>query len=1129
MLMEVDEPQSLQFKEKLLQGSKAVKVSDLIKRLSDLQTELKALQQETVEKNSLTSVAKDLVTNAILKHENKTVKAITACCLADILRLFAPDAPYSNLELKRVFEFFVSQLSLLKSNTDPNFHYYFYLLESLSTVKSIIIIADLDNAEQLSSSLFNQFFSAISADLPRNVQVCMTDILIQLVEEVGALSQEVIELILDQFTAKEKGASYAMALDICFACTDVLQRRVCQHFTDTLMAFSRSDGSDEELEDLKMVHSLIRHVHSVVPNLLLNVVPQLDEEMKVDDDHVRQIATQTLGEMFAEKTSELYQQYPIIWKTWLGRRNDKVVQLRVRWVEMCGPILKNHKQLVPEINDCFKAKLSDPEEKVRATACRVIGSLEFDLEPTSFDKSVLEQVALRCKDKKQSVRKEAMSALGAIYNHEFDSISSNNEDLIAKLGWIPETLLNCLYVDELAVTSALENTILQYILPEETNDLKRTERLVTVVGSLSPRSKTAFKALIQKQKSFINDMQYFVDMCDAARDNTETDTATQRKTEELMKHISKQFADKSRTLNSLRRFVEAEDTDIVKLLRTCINPSQDYKRIYNAKKSLLKRLEQMSPAMSEIFELILNRACPIVLNKSNLPHLLKILRATRGRKNTSGEERRAIAQDLLKDTTSNYPNMFEKYAHELATNITKEENDEVVIDSLELLAEVCKAQPRLFVFDRETVEGLMEYTRTGEAKEAEHAATILGNMDNGEHACELVVEYLCQHLRVSNKHLLTLLSSLKEFALYTPRLLSEHIGNIVGFVDRDLVQKKDSMQGDVNPEWVEYNDLPYLAQLKIVGVSTLVNYLLGAAEFTDNNEAITAHLFNMLWEFIDTTCDEAISEGLSAAETSYLRLAAAQSIIKLTHLKLYEEYLTVPKFEKLGLTLQDSCYYVRSELAETLMKGLQIGEIRPRYYTLLFLCAHEPEPELLKQVKYFIRKRASKSESGQPSPLEMSFVRLIHLLAHHPDFSVSTEDLLVFSQYIKFYLSCVVSADNVSFLYHVAQEIKSSQDMVTAELSKNSYVLSDLACLLIKRKCHTASWPLNAYPQNINIQSKLYRNLPSGAIQAEILKTSYLPSEFIKSIEDESGNKGSDKRAYSRPWATTATKRPRVA
>ncbi|KAL0075804.1 hypothetical protein J3Q64DRAFT_1369537 [Phycomyces blakesleeanus] len=100
MLMEVDEPQSLQFKEKLLQGSKAVKVSDLIKRLSDLQTELKALQQETVEKNSLTSVAKDLVTNAILKHENKTVKAITACCLADILRLFAPDAPYSNLELK---------------------------------------------------------------------------------------------------------------------------------------------------------------------------------------------------------------------------------------------------------------------------------------------------------------------------------------------------------------------------------------------------------------------------------------------------------------------------------------------------------------------------------------------------------------------------------------------------------------------------------------------------------------------------------------------------------------------------------------------------------------------------------------------------------------------------------------------------------------------------------------------------------------------------------------------------------------------------------------------------------------------------------------------------------------------
>ena len=43
-----------------------------------------------------------------------------------------------------------------------------------------------------------------SASLPRNVQVCMTDILIQIVDEVGVSGQEVVELIFEQFIKHEK-------------------------------------------------------------------------------------------------------------------------------------------------------------------------------------------------------------------------------------------------------------------------------------------------------------------------------------------------------------------------------------------------------------------------------------------------------------------------------------------------------------------------------------------------------------------------------------------------------------------------------------------------------------------------------------------------------------------------------------------------------------------------------------------------------------------------------------------------------------------------------------------------------------------------------------------------------------
>lgn len=202
----------------------------------------------------------------------------------------------------------------------------------------------------------------------------------------------------------------------------------------------------------------------------------------------------------------------------------------------------------------------------------------------------------------------------------------------------------------------------------------------------------------------------------------------------------------------------------------------------------------------------------------------------------------------------------------------------------------------------------------------------------------------------------------------------------------------------------------------------------------------------------------------SVAETSHLRLGGSQSIVSLTTFAKYMNELTVPKFERLGLTVQDTCFYVRAEFAESLMKGLQTEQIHPRYYALLFLCAHEPEEVLLKQIKSFIQKRLSTMtvKQGESSVLDASLVRLIHILAHHPDHSLASEDLDISSQYIRFYLSCVANAENVSFFYYILQNIKLSQDMVSPELSEVSvlffvsfcfslnlyiYLFSELICV----------------------------------------------------------------------------------
>lgn len=58
------------------------------------------MDQERVDTKSLSPVRKELIQTSLLLHKDKGVKAFVACCLADLLRLYAPDAPYTAHELR---------------------------------------------------------------------------------------------------------------------------------------------------------------------------------------------------------------------------------------------------------------------------------------------------------------------------------------------------------------------------------------------------------------------------------------------------------------------------------------------------------------------------------------------------------------------------------------------------------------------------------------------------------------------------------------------------------------------------------------------------------------------------------------------------------------------------------------------------------------------------------------------------------------------------------------------------------------------------------------------------------------------------------------------------------------------
>jgi len=94
-------PTSLTFNEPLSwRAGKPIPTATLLTRLDKLSNELQEMDQEEADKESLTKVAKELAGHNLLNHKDKGVKAFTACCLVDVLKICAPDAPFAGSQLK---------------------------------------------------------------------------------------------------------------------------------------------------------------------------------------------------------------------------------------------------------------------------------------------------------------------------------------------------------------------------------------------------------------------------------------------------------------------------------------------------------------------------------------------------------------------------------------------------------------------------------------------------------------------------------------------------------------------------------------------------------------------------------------------------------------------------------------------------------------------------------------------------------------------------------------------------------------------------------------------------------------------------------------------------------------------
>jgi sister-chromatid-cohesion protein PDS5 len=576
---EQDAGNKLTFNQPLVgRPGKQISVGDLLTRLKALCEELRGLEQDEADRESLEPVAKELAHQSLIQHKDAGVRAWTACCIVDMFRLCAPDAPYTAQQLKDIFTLIVVKIMpLIADPSNPYNGQHLYVLRSLAEFKSIVLLTDIPSSSSLTSSLFTTCFDVLSGpskaesgeELSKNVEHHMTAVLSILIDEAPSLSSDVVDVIVAQFLwadpitlasvtskgkknapvdtkqstlrRKEAPPAYNMAKNLCNACPDKIARLIGTYFSSVIVDFTSSGNlpskrrhkadsddesddegtkgpSEDEINDAVKAHRLLRELWRCSPGVLQDIIPHLQEELGTENIQLRQLATETFGDMISgigaagppprpdlnpaaypsqslgpsdsvrtynflttpTSPNSFPTQHPGAYQSFLQRKHDKSPIIRAAWATSIGRILMTsaggvgldldeEQRLLRSFAEC----LIDSDERVRLATVRAIDHFEFNdivqklgsNGSMSEPGSVLSNLADRVKDKKNVLHAESMKLLGKIWGVAEGAIAEGNERITRLLGPIPSRILEACYVNDLEINVQIDLILFEALLP----------------------------------------------------------------------------------------------------------------------------------------------------------------------------------------------------------------------------------------------------------------------------------------------------------------------------------------------------------------------------------------------------------------------------------------------------------------------------------------------------------------------------------------------------------------------------------------------------------------------------------------------------------------------------------------
>ncbi|KAK7925980.1 hypothetical protein WMY93_008290 [Mugilogobius chulae] len=444
--------------------SDKISKEEMVRRLKMVVKTFMDMDQDSEEEKELyLNLALHLASDFFLKHPDKDVRLLVACCLADIFRIYAPEAPYTSPDkLKDIFMFITRQLKGLEDTKSAQFNRYFYLLENIAWVKSYNICFELEDSNEIFTQLYRTLFQVINNGHNQKVHMHMVDLMSSIICEGDTVSQELLDTVLVNLVPAHKNLNkqaYDLAKALLKRTAQAIEPYITNFFNQVLMLgkTSVSDLSEH-------VFDLILELYNIDSHLLLSVLPQLEFKLKSNDNDERLQVVKLLAKMFGAKDSELAAQNKPLWQCYLGRFNDIHVPIRLECVKFASHCLMNHPDLAKDLTEFLKVRSHDPEEAIRHDVIvSIVTAAKKDL--SLVNDALLNFVKERTLDKRWRVRKEAMMGLASIYR-KYSLNGEGGREASKQISWIKDKLLHIYYQNSIDDRLLVERVFAQYMVPQ---------------------------------------------------------------------------------------------------------------------------------------------------------------------------------------------------------------------------------------------------------------------------------------------------------------------------------------------------------------------------------------------------------------------------------------------------------------------------------------------------------------------------------------------------------------------------------------------------------------------------------------------------------------------------------------